>query len=193
MSIKVSVNGGTITGTQQQLPGSRRAVEIFYGVPYATADRFKRAQPCPPVEPVESLDAQRPGPSMASPMAEGPVQETPLTANVFRPTAGTGKLPVVVYIHGGGFNFGSPLERDLASFVAFAAADILVVSVMYRLGALGFSEETNLGLWDQRTAVEWVLRWVGDFGGDKGDVTLMGVSAGAHSVGAPFVLVQTNF
>ncbi|KAG6060710.1 hypothetical protein E4U17_003581 [Claviceps sp. LM77 group G4] len=68
---------------------------------------------------------------------------------------------------------------------------MVVVSVGYRLGALGFPHEVmeeeegslNLGLRDQRMGVEWVRRWIGEFGGDGGDVTMMGVSAGGHSIG----------
>lgn len=97
-------------------------------------------------------------------------------------------LPVVIYVHGGAFNFGFPLERDLASFVAWGTNQVLVVSISYRLGALGFlagapeTQELNLGLRDQRLAVEWVWEWIGEFGGDAGDITLLGSSAGAHSV-----------
>lgn len=78
---------------------------------------------------------------------------------------------------------------DLASFVSWADEDTVAVAVEYRLGALGFAAgeeegegEWNLGLKDQRVAVEWVRRWIGDFWGDHESLTLMGVSAGAHSV-----------
>lgn len=64
----------------------------------------------------------------------------------------------------------------------------MVVAVEFRLGVLGFGPgeevggELNVGLKDQRLAVEWVMRWIERFGGDARRMTLMGISAGAHSV-----------
>jgi carboxylesterase type B len=99
-------------------------------------------------------------------------------------------VPVVVYIHGGSFNFGSSDERDIASFVAWSEDPIIGVSLNYRVGALGFlnsnitAEEgiLNLGLKDQFAALEWVQENIGAFGGNKNRVTIWGSSAGAHSV-----------
>lgn len=101
-------------------------------------------------------------------------------------------LPVVVYFHGGAFNMGHGHDRDMLSFVAHSR-DVVAVSFNYRLGALGFlpsasvvdeggKEALNLGLGDQRAAMEWVERNIGAFGGDAGRVGVMGISAGAHSV-----------
>lgn len=123
--------------------------------------------------------------------------ERELTLHIIRPSCRKKPLlPVVMYIHGGAFNFGEPLERDLGAFVSHAQEDVVVVAVSYRLGVLGFlaggdddeedeaeaDGELNLGLRDQRVAAEWVKTWIGEFGGDGEDITLMGVSAGAHSV-----------
>ncbi|OAQ88772.1 phenmedipham hydrolase [Purpureocillium lilacinum] len=242
-SVAVAVNGGTVLGRRQ--PASEdypRALDIFYGVPYAAAERFRRAVAVPPVRRGETLDARDEGRGEGTPCpgGEGRVEESPLRLNIFRPAAFDGAsgssvaagaaagaagvgverdgggdgaaedetkkknkprrrlLPVLVYIHGGGFNFGSPLERDLGAMVAWAPRGVLVVSVSYRLGALGFlggggdggggdgdaAVELNLGLRDQRLAVRWVADWIGAFGGQgREGVTLMGVSAGAHSIG----------
>ena len=101
-------------------------------------------------------------------------------------------LPVVVYFHGGAFNMGHGHDRDMLSFVSHSRP-IIGVSFKYRLGALGFlpsasvveeggKEALNLGLADQRAAMEWVGRNIGAFGGDAGRVGVMGISAGAHSV-----------
>ncbi|KAL6824420.1 alpha/beta-hydrolase [Trichoderma sp. SZMC 28015] len=200
----VAVNGCTIVGVFQ--PASEKypkALDIFHGIPFASAQRFRAAVAMPPSEASGVIDASRPAPSQPIPMAQHATAENPLTLNVFRPSMsasaseyvvgpeseGVKDLPVVVYVHGGAFNFGFPLERDLASFVAWGASQVLVVSVSYRLGALGFlagapeTQELNLGLRDQRLAVEWVKEWIGEFGGDAGDITLLGTSAGAHSVG----------
>lgn len=201
--VSVEANGGTIVGRHQPASGDRpKALDVFYGIPYATADRFQPAVPAPPPR-AGTLRAVEPGPSQPFPMAPHDTAETPLRLDIFRPSStsaqtaapprgegrGGGGLPVIVYIHGGAFNFGHPLERDLAALAAWAPVDVLVVGVGYRLGALGFlagddaeGRERNLGLRDQRVAVEWVREWVGCFGGEGADVTLMGVSAGAHSV-----------
>lgn len=126
-----------------------------------------------------------------------------LNLNIYRPVAwreecgagaGTGKMrmmmPVIVYVHGGAFNGGSGTERNMASFVSWAATPVLGVSFNYRVGALGFPSSVvadregclNLGLRDQRMLFEWVRSNIGAFGGDPGRVTVMGMSAGAHSV-----------
>ncbi|PNY27966.1 Carboxylic ester hydrolase [Tolypocladium capitatum] len=187
--VSVEVNGGTIVGRHQPASGAYpKALDVFCGIPYAAAARFQPATTVPPPS-SGSLRAVEPGPSQPYPTAPHDTAETPLRLDIVRP-AGTGSrrpLPVLVYVHGGGFNFGHPLERDLGALAAWAPVDVLVVSVGYRLGALGFlaeaGGETNLGLRDQRTAVEWVREWVGWFGGDGADLVLMGVSAGAHSIG----------
>jgi carboxylesterase type B len=121
------------------------------------------------------------------------VSEDCLNADIFRPVTDSGadlKLPVVVYVHGGGFNFGKGAERDMASFVGHASRDIVAVTFNYRLGPLGFLSSgvgesegcLNLGLRDQRALLEWVKDNIHAFGGDAENVTVMGVSAGAHSV-----------
>lgn len=197
----VTVNGCTILGKAQpkseQYP---KAIDSFFGIPYARAERFAPAVPVQP-PPSQTIDATTPGATLPCPLAPGETAENPLTLSIIRPSvssASSGEtstlLPVVVYVHGGGFNFGQPLERDLAAFVAWGQKDVLVVGISYRLGVLGFlagregefedeeAKELNLGLRDQRVAVEWVRRWVAPFGGDGEDITLMGTSAGAHSV-----------
>ncbi|KAF4123750.1 Carboxylesterase family [Geosmithia morbida] len=125
---------------------------------------------------------------------------------------GGGKMPVVVFFHGGAFNFGHALDSDLKSFVARSRRDIISVSVGYRLGPVGFgpgrderregseseesisegggerNEETglgklNLGLDDQMVGLEWVRQWIGAFGGDGEDITVMGI--GHHMLRQP--------
>ncbi|KAH7320897.1 Alpha/Beta hydrolase protein [Stachybotrys elegans] len=191
----VTVNGCAIMGktlaASHEVP---RPVDVFYGIPFAQAERFRASQLLDP-SPGMSLRASAPGPSAPFPTAPHNTAESPLTLNVFRPGGRSSsdeekKMPVVVYIHGGGFNFGHPLERHLASMLGWAQEDIMFVAVGYRLGPLGFmagedqqDEPRNLGLGDQRTAVEWVRKWIGPFGGDADALTLMGISAGAHSIG----------
>lgn len=105
-------------------------------------------------------------------------------------------MPVLVYVHGGAFNGGMGVERDMASFVGWADTPILGINFNYRVGALGFPSSAvadgegclNLGLKDQRLLFEWVRENVGAFGGDKNRITVMGLSAGAHSVS--FLLIH---
>ena len=111
-------------------------------------------------------------------------------------------LPVVIYVHGGGFNNGMGVERDMASFVGYAESDVIGVSFNYRVGALGFlgwvedagdagdaqvpsteAAPLNLGLRDQQALFHWVQKNIAYFGGDPGNVSIMGLSAGAHSIG----------
>ncbi|OAA76084.1 Carboxylesterase, type B [Akanthomyces lecanii RCEF 1005] len=190
-----TATGGRILGkTQPAVPEQYpRAVDAFYGVPYARVPlRFRAAVPLSP-ESLSRFDASTPGRGR-QPMYGAVVSsaaEKTLTLNIFRhsSTPGGKRVPVVVYVHGGGFNFGEPLERDHVAFVSWSGREIVVVSVCYRLGVLGFTpgggkgRELNLGLKDQRLALEWVKEHIGIFGGDGEDITFMGVSAGAHSIG----------
>lgn len=92
------------------------------------------------------------------------------------------KLPVLVYIHGGGY---STLGSNFYDAKILMDEDIVLVTINYRLGAFGFLQYTagdihgNMGLRDQRFALEWVNRNIGRFGGDKDRITLAGHSAGA--------------
>ena len=116
-----------------------------------------------------------------------------LFLNIFTPeTAQEGdKLPVLIYIHGGGFTGGCGHEQHFDGPV-WPAKGVIGVTINYRLGPLGFAclpelrEEAgftgNYGLFDQLTAIQWVRDNVTAFGGDPGNITIMGQSAGAMSV-----------
>ncbi|CAH0001905.1 unnamed protein product [Clonostachys byssicola] len=184
----IAVNGCLIIGTRFSPAASAacpRPVEAFYNIPYASTDRFSQARPLPLGSQTSGtrLDASRikyagPNPNCTT---------STLRLHITRPsTASQQPLPVIIYFHGGAFNFGDPSETDSVSFVAHAQKDIIVVAIYYRLGVLGFlagEGEANLGLKDQRLAVEWAHSWIPVFGGDPALITLRGVSAGAHSIG----------
>lgn len=133
-----------------------------------------------------------------------------LTVNIFRqkPVSKDEKVPVAVYIHGGAFNRGagevlpvtptwsfklicSAKGHNTASMVAWSEKPFIGISFGYRIGALGFLPSkltfnegiVNLGLHDQVFLLQWVQDNIEQFGGDKNDVTIFGLSAGAHSVG----------
>ena len=115
-------------------------------------------------------------------------REDCLKLSVYTPnTKPESPLPVMVWIHGGGFVVGN--SGTISQGPAFLMDhDVIVVSISYRLGILGFlSLETdeapgNLGMWDQRQALIWVRQNIASFGGDPDKVTIFGESAGSMSV-----------
>ncbi|WIY04955.1 carboxylesterase family protein [Amycolatopsis mongoliensis] len=169
----------------------RGAQGAFKGIPYATAKRFEA--PAPPKPWKEVRDALEPGPAAPQPPSRlehalGPMplpqSEDCLSLNVFTPSA-SGSRPVLVWIHGGGFSSGSGGQVWYTGTRLAREADAVVVTLNYRLGALGFlaldGVPPNLGVADQLVALEWVRDNIAAFGGNPADVTLGGQSAGAQS------------
>lgn len=126
-------------------------------------------------------------------VVEQPVSEHEdcLYLNVTTPRRpGRGK-PVVVWLHGGAFQFGAGSDYGAGRMAALG--DVVVVTVNYRLGAFGFlahpelAGSGNYGLADQQAALRWVRRNAAAFGGDPGNVTIAGESSGARSVCAHLV------
>ncbi|KAH7136184.1 acetylcholinesterase precursor [Dendryphion nanum] len=119
--------------------------------------------------------------------------EACLSMNVFRPhnVSSSDKLPVLIWIHGGGFVSGSSRSFDGPSFVANSKTPLIVVTFNYRVNSLGFLPSPvfdrlgllNLGLLDQEQLFKFVQQYITAFGGDADRVTIGGRSAGAHSVG----------
>ncbi|MDE0420097.1 MAG: carboxylesterase family protein [Gammaproteobacteria bacterium] len=118
-----------------------------------------------------------------------------LQLNVFTPGADTGRRPVLVWIHGGGFQGGTGGTPVYDGSNLARRGDVVVVTINYRVGALGWlnlNELTggripatgNEGLLDQVEALRWIRDNIAAFGGDPGNVTIFGESAGAMSVGA---------
>ncbi|KAK7046454.1 carboxylic ester hydrolase [Favolaschia claudopus] len=141
----------------------------------------------------EVLDARNWGPPcIQRPAVVGIGTEDCLTLNIWKPTnaSANDRLPVAVYIHGGGFYANSPQGFPLYDWVAQHPGGLVGVSITYRLNLLGFlggsvvaaDGDLNPGLLDQRAALEWVQKWIGEFGGNKDDVTIYGESAGGASV-----------
>jgi para-nitrobenzyl esterase len=174
------------------------SVRRFLGVPYAAppVGDLRWLPPQPPAAWTAPLDATRPGsecPQIVPIINQISGNEDCLYLNVFTPSpAPTRALPVMVWIHGGGFTVGSGMDDDPTRFVA--AHHVVVVSMNYRLGPLGFlalpdlaqsdprHSTGNLGLEDQQAALRWVRANAAAFGGDAGNVTIFGESAGGVSV-----------
>ncbi|MDO9234669.1 MAG: carboxylesterase/lipase family protein [Aquabacterium sp.] len=175
---------------------SYSGVRAYLGIPYAAAPvgdlRWQIPQAPRPWSGVRRGDqagsaCMQPA-SLSSSNAN--INEDCLYVNVFAPEdIGTSKLPVMVWIHGGGFVTGSASDFEMANLARDGR--VIVVSLNYRLGAFGFFRHpdgvsqgvaANLGLLDQQAALRWVKSQVGAFGGDAGNVTIFGESAGAASV-----------
>jgi carboxylesterase type B len=101
------------------------------------------------------------------------------------------KLPVLVYIHGGGFVLGKVDEQHSTALMVGqsirSSQPVISASIQYRLGALGYLHTSepgnaNLALNDQRNALLWIQKFIGGFGGDSGRVTVFGESAGSISI-----------
>jgi len=173
-------------------------VEVYRGIPYAAppvgALRLQPPQAPRPWERLRSAEAfgpappQRPDPlgQVLGLLGDAPTDEDCLTLNVFTPGCDDRRRPVMLFLHGGAFQTGTggvPLYdgRRLA-----ARGGVVVVTLNYRVGALGFlqleGEGGNFGLLDQIAALRFLARHAGAFGGDPHNVTLFGESAGAGSI-----------
>ena len=170
-----------------------------YAAPPVGALRWRAPQPVTPW--ANTRDASKPGDacpqkrglSLEGGGDPGTLNEDCLNLNVFTPRAEPGaRLPVMVWLHGGALIFGSG-GLPLYDGAPLASQGVVVVTLNYRLGPLGFfvhpaiereapGDGVNFGLLDQIAALQWVRRNIDAFGGDPGNVTLFGQSAGAQSV-----------
>jgi para-nitrobenzyl esterase len=198
----VRIESGVIEGVPALTPG----VTVYEGIPYAAPPVGElRWRPPQPVEPWPNVrNADRYGPACMQYYMEPlhwanfgdyePKSEDCLYANVWTPTkSADDKLPVLVWIHGGGYINGSGTER-LHHGDNLAAKGVVLVTFNYRLGVFGFLAHPDLtresphhtsgnyGLMDQIAALAWVHRNIAAFGGDPNRVTIFGESAGGGSV-----------
>ncbi|MFO1417970.1 MAG: carboxylesterase family protein [Methylotetracoccus sp.] len=192
----VVTTAGRFCGVTQQVNtggGSTQAVRAYMGMRYGFARRFAQPQPVTasgeaPATLLGNVCPQDP----ANLPANAPVSEDCLFLNVWTPVqASTSPLPVLVFIHGGGFQEGASSQAVFMGTRLAAIGQAVIVTINYRLGALGFLTggtgpnqiTPNLGLADQRLAIQWVHDNASAFGGDPSRITLFGESAGAMSIG----------
>ncbi len=179
-------------------------VNIFKGIQYARSDRFQPPQPVAPWSGIR--DALVLGPSTPQPKRAAevpwwdwitgrqPQSEDCLVLNVFAPASAIGrKLPVMFYLHGGGFTTGSASAPGVDGTQLARHGDVVVISINHRLNLFGFlylaelvgpdyANSGNVGMLDCVAALRWVRQNISAFGGDPDNVTIFGQSGGASKV-----------
>ncbi|WP_243076326.1 carboxylesterase family protein [Microbacterium sp. SS28] len=178
------------------VPARHPSVEVFFDVPFAVPLRFRPPRNAPTWSGVRRR--ARPGPAAPQPVVEGVTLLSPsatmaeelcLNATIWRPRSPANGLPVLVFVHGGANQYGSHAGA-VTDGSRLAAHGLVVISVQYRLGALGFlaldraidarfTESGAVAVHDLVAGLSWVKKNVEQFGGDPGRVTLFGQSAGA--------------
>jgi para-nitrobenzyl esterase len=207
----VATRTGTFTGVPSP---SAAGVNVFFGIRYGAAPEgaLRWTPPQPPTPPAGTVLADVPGPACPQPASTAPLPQSEdcLFLNVYVPASATpgSLLSVLFWIHGGALITGTGAQYDPSVMVA--NNNIIVVTINYRLGALGwlvepgllaaspsFFENTgdagNYGLMDQQFAMQWVQENIAGFGGDPFRVTIGGESAGGLSVSSNLESLSTAF
>ncbi|MBQ9410584.1 MAG: carboxylesterase family protein, partial [Bacteroidales bacterium] len=202
----VEVDGGKILGVKED------DVIVYRGVPFATPPLGElRDKPLQPVQPWEGIfkadrfpdAATQSGVSKEDPLyykefytgGYAPTSDDCMYVNIWAPASAIGhpeaKLPVAFWIHGGAFKHGYSFEISMDGDV-WAKRGVILVTIPYRLGDLGFGTDEMLGFQDQIFALEWVRDNISAFGGDPSNVTIFGGSAGAISVKHLFTMPEAQ-
>ena len=194
----VKTNVGDIAGEHETvtLPdGTTSTLAVFRGIPYAEPPLgpLRFAKPVPKAEFTEIFNATQFGPAcpQSNVQADHNMSEDCLYLNIYTPASAlpdSGELLAVMFwIHGGGFSVGEGRNLPVQNLVAFG--EVVIVTINYRLGPLGFLSvegdrevSGNQGLYDQHLALKWVTANSRAFGGDAERITLVGGSAGGMSV-----------
>src|SRR5689334_9342430 len=190
---QAKVTGGAVSGTVEN------GISMFKGIPFTAPPvgdlRWKAPAPVKPWSGVRKADAFADA-CMQPPRSQGntaPVNEDCLYLNVWTPAKSAGeKIPVIVWIHGGGFVGGST-SIGLYDGTGYARKGVVLVSLAYRLGPYGFLAHPELsresghgsgtyGILDLIAGLKWVHANIAAFGGDPGNVTIFGHSAGSAAV-----------
>ncbi|MDI2127582.1 carboxylesterase/lipase family protein [Yinghuangia seranimata] len=196
---EVHTSSGRVRG------GYENGLAVFKGVPYAAPPvgplRWQPAAPHPGWS--GTRDAAAFGPSAPQAVREGdpvlgghgfpPFDEDCLTLNIWTPAADAAARPVLVWIHGGAYISGSSAMPNYSGETFARDGDLVVVTLTYRLGPLGLlyfggsdgeAAPGNAWLSDQAAALRWVHDNIAAFGGDPGNITVAGQSAGAQATAA---------
>ena len=205
----LEIEGGKVQG----VPSADGSCLIYRGIPFAAAPvgdlRWKRPQPVTPWEGVRIADSFGNAAMQAAHdpndgnygteffEEDAPFSEDCLYLNVWTPADAAGKtgkkLPVAMWVHGGAYTGGWGFEPEMDG-EAWAAKDVILVTINYRLGVFGFfshpllcqeNEEGiagNYGTFDQVAALDWVVNNIAQFGGDPNNIMVFGQSAGAASI-----------
>jgi para-nitrobenzyl esterase len=198
---QVRTSGGLVEGIAGSLPGVRAFLGIPYGAPPVGAKRWTAPTPAAAWTGVRKADKfgsrciqTTPFPDMV--FRSAAESEDCLYLSLWTPAKGAGeRLPVMVWIHGGGF-FSGASDEGRHEGASLASRGVVIVEINYRLGILGFfahpqltaesarKASGNYGLLDQVLALHWVKDNIAGFGGDPGNVTIFGESAGSLAVSA---------
>ncbi|MDR2910502.1 MAG: carboxylesterase family protein [Bacteroidales bacterium] len=214
----LTVEGGQIQGVETPTPG----IVSYKGIPFAAPPvgdlRWREPQPVTPWEGVKTADQYGAAAMQVTwdpnsfygrewrASGSVPFNEDCLYLNIWTPAAGKidSKLPVAMWIHGGGYREGFGFEPEMDGGEDWASRGVIFVSVTYRLGVFGFfthpllSAESpngvsgNYGLMDQAAALKWLRSNISQFGGDPNNITIFGQSAGAGSVQSLSASPQTR-
>jgi len=182
----VQVSGGQIAGAHAD------GINTYFGIPYAAPPvgqlRWRAPQPVRPWQGVRQATSFSAACAQTAVWITGPKSEDCLYLNVWAPEKAE-KLPVLVWIHGGGY-YGGTGSQPGYDGANLAKRGAIVVTINYRLGIFGFfahpelkGDSGNQGLRDQIAALRWVRDNIAAFGGDASRVTIFGESAGGISVG----------
>ncbi|CAB4891005.1 unannotated protein [freshwater metagenome] len=167
----------------------RGATSVFKGIRFATSSRFGQPQL------VTGWDGELDATTFRAQCHQTPgmmertfggsslaMDEDCLFLNIYTPACDDARRPVLFWIHGGAFVNGSGATPWYDGSSLASRADVVVVTINYRLGAFGYLGELNLGTYDQIAALRWVQTAIGSFGGDADNVTIFGESAGGSAV-----------
>uniref|UniRef100_A0A669F7N3 Carboxylic ester hydrolase n=2 Tax=Oreochromis niloticus TaxID=8128 RepID=A0A669F7N3_ORENI len=193
----VQTEGGKVEGKSISL-GSGRSMDIFLGVPFADAPgTFEKPRPHRGWDGILQAKDYKPRCLQVNLLMNDYIGSTDcLYLNIWVPhgSSVSAGLPVMVWIYGGGFLVGGSMGANFLDNYLYSGQEIadrgnvIVVTVGYRVGTLGFLSSGdsglpgNYGLWDQQAAIAWVHRNIRSFGGDPGNITVFGESAGGASV-----------
>ncbi|XP_077563330.1 acetylcholinesterase-like [Haemaphysalis longicornis] len=211
----VRIEEGLLAG--KRLTVLEKQVDAFLGVPYAVPPvgnlRFERPQPAHAWEnTLQATSKPPPCRQLDMPFVAGTrlnyanaSTEDCLYVNVWRPSASCprsesceAKLPVIVFIHGGAFQWGDSGLFIVDPSVFVAQSDVVFVTFNYRVSLFGFLSAKNpdlpgnVGIWDQLLVLKWVQKNIAKFGGDPAMVTVKGQSAGAVSAGLHAISTQSK-